>query len=159
LGIGYLGVGADGCPPDEIWKQLKVTVTCTIPYSKYVFAGRFTFVTYSSRKWQLPQEKSMGKGRSDKPAVEQYLEDIEWQNDRRNSPKGYLGKWYNPAYWKVRHSQREIFFVWTTIIGAILYFGYVLFTNYDYTILPLIILPSIAGIIIFFAILDGTKRK
>ena len=100
----------------------------------------------------------MGKGRSEKPAFERYVEQVKWENDRRNSPKGYLGKWYDPAYWKIRHSRQEIFFLWTIIIGAILYVAYMFFTNYDPTLLPFIVLPTIAGIIIFFAVRDGIKK-
>ena len=101
----------------------------------------------------------MGKGRSEKSSFKQYRDQIEWENQRRSSPKGYLGKWFNPDVWKVTHSPQEIFFTWTVIIGSTLFFMYMLVSNYDYTVLPFIILPAIAGVIIFFAIQDGIKRK
>ncbi|MBT3314740.1 MAG: hypothetical protein HN390_09000 [Anaerolineae bacterium] len=97
----------------------------------------------------------MGKGDSEKPAFEQYREQIEWEN---SSSRGYLGKRFNSAVWKIKHSPREIFFIWAAIIGAILFFLYTFFSNYDSSILPFIILPAIAGIIIFFAIRDGIKE-
>ncbi len=101
----------------------------------------------------------MGKGRSEKSGFEQYREQVEWENNRRSSPKGYLGKWYDPAGWKTKLSPREIFFMWVIIICSILFFMYMFVSNYAHSMLPFIILPAIAGIIIYFAIRDGIKRK
>ncbi len=101
----------------------------------------------------------MGKGRSEKPSFKQYRDQVEWENNRRNSPKGYLGKWFNPAVWNTKYSLREIFIIWAVIIGGIFFFLYMLLSDYDRTVLPLIILPAIAGVIIFFAIRDGIKKK
>ncbi len=100
----------------------------------------------------------MGKGRSKKPAAEQYLKEVEWQNQRRSSPKGYLGKWYDPTHWRVKLSSLEIVFLWTIILGTVSVFIYMIVKNYDHSLIPFIVLPTIAGIIIFFAVRDAQKK-
>lgn len=102
----------------------------------------------------------MGKGRSDKSAVEQYLEDVEWQNQRRSSPKGYYGKWFDPAWVGKKHSQsqRRYFPGWAITTGGVfLFLAAVIWAN-GYSALPMILFFAVPGIIIFLALRDA-KRK
>ncbi len=101
----------------------------------------------------------MGKGRSKKPVVEQYLEEVEWENQRRSSPKGYYGKWFDPVSWRARYSKPAPASVRIISIVGILFLAYFLFSLYKEGALLLVLLLLSPVVIIFFAILDGKKRK
>ncbi len=101
----------------------------------------------------------MGKGRSKKPAVEQYLEQVEWQNQRRSSPKGYYGKWFDPVSWQARYAKLALASVRIIGIIGILVLAYFLFYLCKEGAFLLVLLLLLPVIIIFFAIRDGMKGK
>ncbi len=103
----------------------------------------------------------MGKGRSKKLAVEQYLEEVEWQNQRRSSPKGYYGKWFDPAWVgkKRSQSQQKYSSGWAITIGGILLFLVAVIWANGYSALPMMLFFAVPGIIIFLAARDGKKKK
>ncbi|MBT3339204.1 MAG: hypothetical protein HN855_03790 [Anaerolineae bacterium] len=101
----------------------------------------------------------MGKGRSDKPAVEKYLEQVEWENQRRSSPKGYYGKWFDLARWGAIHTKPTPVSVRIIGLVGILIIAYLLFSIYKEGALLLVILLLSPVIIIFFAARDGKKKK